>query len=95
MQNNGTYRNDRGQASYAPDPNPLSPPPDLSDPARGCGSGWIGPENTAVTELIMFNLSPMVTEDDLIIFFRDNAEVEILNATPKNDKNENKLAHIK
>jgi hypothetical protein len=96
MSSGEMFRSGWGQAPNAADvhhPDPLSV--DLSDPLRGCGPDWIGPENTAVRELIVFEIPSTVKEEDLIAFFRQNAGVEVFSVRLKTDKNEKYLANVR
>jgi hypothetical protein len=61
------------------------PTPDPSDPQRGCGENWIGPWNTAVNELIIFDTPPTANENDIIAFFRQHAGVDVTSVRLRKD----------
>lgn len=88
--------NDHGRPAIAPSDLPINgeiDPTVVNDRVRGCGDGWIGPENDFVRQLIMFGLARGTNEHDIYDFFsRFGALPTHVNI--HQDKGGHLLAHI-
>lgn len=69
-------------------------PPAL-DQESGCSDNYIGPSNEYVKELLIFDIPEGTTQEDLVIFFRENVGIHAHVHRIKSDKGGKQLAHIK
>ncbi|KAH7116944.1 hypothetical protein B0J11DRAFT_583648 [Dendryphion nanum] len=64
------------------------------DKEGGCTDTWIGPKNTTVNTLLVFELADTVVDADLANLFKKEAAIDIMSAFIKTDVSRKRYAHV-